>query len=151
MEWPSLSQHELRQSMSSKQDQSGMMRITTGRQVSGLSAWRALAVLLALSVVAWGVAYKASLYSSQSVAQHAIPPTRLLAQRACLERSGVLAGRVRRPAPRVSGGVAVSVVVSGSSFMGFPAGLVADSGRISSVCAGVYRPRLSRPPPPALA
>ena len=147
MEWPSLSQHELRQSMSSKQDQSGMMRITTGRKVSGLSAWRALAVLLALSVVAWGVAYKASLYSSRSVAQHAIPPTRLLAHRACLERSGVLAGQVIRPAPRVSSGVAESVVDPGDLAMRFPAGLVAGSGRIFDVRVGAYRLRLPRPPP----
>ncbi len=138
--------------MSSEQHQSGMMRITTGREVSGLSAWRALAVLLALSVVAWGVAYKASLYSPQRVAHHAIPPTRLLAHRACLDRSGLLAGRViRSAAPQVSGGVAEAVMAPGNLAMLFPSSLVVGSGRVPVERAAACRLSLPRPPPPALA
>ena len=66
-----------------------MMRITTEGKASGSRTLRAVAVLLALAVVAWGVGYKASLYSTQRVVQHAIPQARLLAHRACLERTSL--------------------------------------------------------------
>lgn len=66
-----------------------MMRITTEGKASGSRTLRAVAVLLAIAVVAWGVGYKASLYSTQRVVQHAIPQARLLAHRACLERTSL--------------------------------------------------------------
>lgn len=134
--------------MSSEQDQSGMMRITTEREANG--AWRALVLLLAIAVVGWGVGYKASLYSSLSVAQHSIPPARLLAHRACLERSGVLPGRVRRPVQRVlslaivSG--APSITVTLHAF-----GPAVGAGEISSARLLLQRPGLPRPPPTTLA
>lgn len=49
--------------------------------------FRAMVVLLALAVVTWGVGYRASLYSSQSLVSNSLPPARMLAHRACPERN----------------------------------------------------------------
>ena len=49
--------------------------------------FRGLVVLLALAVVTWGVGYRASLYSSQSLVSNSLPPARMLAHRACPERN----------------------------------------------------------------
>lgn len=136
--------------MSSEQDQGGMMRITTEREANGQRARCVLVLLLVLSVVAWGVGYKASLYSIRSVARHSIPPARLLAHRACLECSGVLPGRVRRPVKRVLSLVILSEAPSITATL-HAFGPVVGAGEISSARLLLQRTGLPRPPPTTLA
>ncbi len=72
-----------------------MMTLTTGCSVSGKRLFRLLVLFVAVSVVAWGVGYRASLYSTRSLVRHSLPPARLMAHRACMERG--LAQSVLQP------------------------------------------------------
>ena len=125
-----------------RQDDNGMTTLTTGR--SGQRFYRLLVVLVAVSVVAWGIGYRASLYSSRSLVRHSVPPARLLAHRACMERAA--AQRVLQPAQHLFTRVAI------------PAGRqlaqadpllrqLADDLLPATVRVALHRLRSPRPPP----
>jgi hypothetical protein len=136
--------------MNLDQDENGRMTVTTGSGAGDVRAPRAFAVLLAIAVVAWGVGYRASLYSARSVTQQAIPPALLLAHRACLERGATPGSNSIAP---------VSLAKGPSPFpVAHPAfdsetavGRLTASGPLPGRAIVSHRLWFSRPPPAPLA
>ncbi len=122
--------------------------------------FRAMVVLLALAVVTWGVGYRASLYSSQSLVSNSLPPARMLAHRACPERNpgryserGVARiHRTLRPVQLLAmhGSTHLAILLpsnSGLAASGVP--LAASLWPARGRGAWISRPGLPRPPPVA--
>lgn len=121
-----------------------MTTLTTGRSVSGKRFYRLFVLLVAVSVVAWGIGYRASLYSTCSLVRHSLPPARLLAHRACMERS--VSQRVIQPAQQQLTRAAIPARQSFAQADHLLRGLAGDL-LPSTVRVALHHLRSPRPPP----
>ena len=128
----------------------GMTNLTTGCTVSGARFFRVLVLLVAASVVAWGVGYRVSLYSGQSLVHDSMPPARLLAHRACPERGAAVARLAIQPVRQQLRLVAIPIRRQAAE-AGQWLRALADAVLPPSVRTALPRLRSPRPPPLARA